>query len=78
MLSIPQYAGIVVMSMLDKDKAKEYAERITDINQQVQTGDVNFEQARVSIEIDKWLSLCAESTSGKGRVSVNIRATEKC
>jgi hypothetical protein len=78
MLSIPQYAGIVVMSMLDKDKAKEYADRIADINQQVQTGDVNFEQARVSIEIDKWLSLCAESTSGKGRVSVNIRATEKC
>jgi hypothetical protein len=41
------------MSMLDKDKAKakakakakEYADRIADINQQVQTGDVNFEQA---------------------------------
>ena len=31
------------MSMLDK--AKEYADRIADINQQVQTGDVNFEQA---------------------------------
>jgi hypothetical protein len=31
------------MSMLDKDK--EYADRIIDINQQVQTGDVNFEQA---------------------------------
>jgi hypothetical protein len=31
--------------MLDKDKAKEYADRIADINQQVQTGDVNFEQA---------------------------------
>ena len=45
MLSIPQYAGIVVMSMLDKDKAKEYADRIADINQQVQTGNVNFEQA---------------------------------
>ena len=45
MLSIPPYAGIVVMSMLDKDKAKEFADRIADINQQVQTGDVNFEQA---------------------------------
>ena len=33
------------MSMLDKDNAKEYADRIADINQQVQTGDVNFEQA---------------------------------
>ena len=31
------------MSMLDKDK--KYADRIIDINQQVQTGDVNFEQA---------------------------------
>lgn len=28
------------------DKAKEYAVRIADINQQVQTGDVNFEQAK--------------------------------
>ena len=37
------YAGIVVMSMLDK--AKEFAERIADINQQVQTSNVNFEQA---------------------------------
>jgi hypothetical protein len=43
MLSIPPYAGIVVMSMLNKDK--EFAGRIADINQQVQTGDVNFEQA---------------------------------
>jgi hypothetical protein len=43
MLSVLPYAGIVVMSMLDKDK--EFAERIVDINQQVQTGDVNFEQA---------------------------------
>ena len=40
--------------MLDKDK--EYAERIADINQQVQTGDVNFEQARVTIETYKWLA----------------------
>jgi len=31
------------MSMLDKDK--EFADRIADINQQVQTGNVNFEQA---------------------------------
>ena len=43
MLSIPPYAGIVVMSMLNKDK--EFAGRISDINLQVQTGDVNFEQA---------------------------------
>ena len=40
---MPPYARIVVMSMLDKDK--EFAGRIADINQQVQTGDVNFEQA---------------------------------
>jgi len=32
------------MSMLDKDKVKEFADRIADINQQVQTDDVNFEQ----------------------------------
>ena len=31
--------------MLDKDKAKEFGDRIAVINQQVQTGDVNFEQA---------------------------------
>jgi len=40
---MPPYAGIVVMSMLDKDK--EFADLIADINQQVQTGNVNFEQA---------------------------------
>jgi hypothetical protein len=33
------------MSMLNKDK--EFAGRISDINQQVQSGDVEFEQARV-------------------------------
>jgi len=32
--------------MLTKDKAKEYADRIADINQQVQTSDVNFGQAK--------------------------------
>jgi hypothetical protein len=37
-------ALVVVMSMLDKDKVKEFADRIADINQQVQTDDVNFEQ----------------------------------
>ena len=36
---------VVVMSMLNKDK--EFAGRISDINLQVQTGDVNFEQAKV-------------------------------
>ena len=45
MLSMPQSARIVVSIMLDKDKAKEFADRIADINLQVQTGDVNFEQA---------------------------------
>lgn len=30
------------MSILDKDK--EYADRIADINQLLQAGDVNFEQ----------------------------------
>jgi hypothetical protein len=45
MLSIPPSARVVVFIMLNKDKAKEYADRIADINQQVQTGDVNFEQA---------------------------------
>ena len=49
---MPPYVRIVVLIMLDKDKAKakakakESAERIADINLQVQTGDVNFEQAR--------------------------------
>ena len=36
-------ARVVVSIMLNKDK--EFADRITDINQQVQTGNVNFEQA---------------------------------
>jgi hypothetical protein len=54
MLSIPPYAGIVVMGMLDK--AKEFAEGIVDIKQQVQTGDVNFEKVRVTIETYKWLA----------------------
>ena len=47
---MPPYVRIVVLIMLDKAKAKakakESAERIADINLQVQTGDVNFEQAR--------------------------------
>ena len=33
------------MIMLDKDKAKEFAGRVADINQKVQTSDVDFEQA---------------------------------
>jgi hypothetical protein len=32
--------------MLNKDKAKEFADRIADIIQQVQTGNANFEQAQ--------------------------------
>jgi|TARA_B110000881_G_C18397684_1_gene424318 hypothetical protein len=43
---MPPYARIVVSIMLDKEKAKEFADRIADINLQVQTGDVNFEQAK--------------------------------
>ena len=42
MLPIPPSARIVVMSMLDKAKAKEFADRIADINQQVQTDEVNI------------------------------------
>ena len=33
------------MRCFDKDKGKEFVERIADINQQVQTGDANFEKA---------------------------------
>ena len=43
---MPPYARIAVSIMLDKEKAKEFADRIADINLQVQTGDVNFEQAK--------------------------------
>ncbi len=39
-----------------KTKAKEYAERIAEINRQVETGTVNFEQARVTIDTYKWLA----------------------
>lgn len=35
--------------MNNQEKAKHYAERITEINRQVETGTVNFEQARVTI-----------------------------
>ena len=56
MLSIPLSARILVSIMLNKDKAQEFADRIADINQLVQTGDVNFEQARVTIETYKWLA----------------------
>ena len=42
--------------MTDPAKAKEYAERIADINRQVETGTVNFEQARVTIDTYKWLA----------------------
>ena len=45
MLWVLPPARVVVSIMLNKDKAKEFADRIADINQQVQTGDVNFEQA---------------------------------
>ena len=43
---MPPYVGIVVLIMLDKAKAKEFSDPIADINLQVQTGDVNFEQAK--------------------------------
>ena len=42
--------------MTDKAKAKEYAERIAEINRQVEGGTVNFEQARVTIDNYKWLA----------------------
>jgi hypothetical protein len=63
MLSVLPYAGIVVMSMLDKDK--EFAERIVDINQQVQTGDANFEQAIKSAYLHRILThaLCYQATN---------------
>ena len=47
MLSMPPSVRIVVMIMLDKAKAKEFADCTADINQQVQTGEANFELARV-------------------------------
>ena len=45
---MPPYVGIVVLIMLDKAKAKakEFSDPIADINLQIQTGDVNFEQAK--------------------------------
>ena len=42
--------------MTDKAKAKEYAERIAEINRQVEGGTVNFEQARVTIDTYKCLA----------------------
>ena len=42
--------------MTDKAKAKEYAERIAEINRQVEGGTVNFEQDRVTIDTYKWLA----------------------
>ena len=36
MLSIPPSARVVVSIILNKDKAKEFADRIADINRQVQ------------------------------------------
>ena len=42
--------------MTNKEKAKEYAERIAEINRQVEGGSVNFEQARVTIDTYKWLA----------------------
>jgi hypothetical protein len=40
----------------DQEKAKHYAERIAEINRQVGTGTLNFEQARLSIDTYKWLA----------------------
>ena len=42
--------------MTDKEKAKKFVDRIAEINVQVQSGDVNFEQARVTIDTYKWLA----------------------
>ena len=63
------------MIMLDKDKAKEFADRIADINQQVQTGDVNFEQARVTIETYKWLASTYDPST-YGNVSSSMPETD--
>ena len=40
----------------DQEKAKHCAERIAEINRQVGTGTLNFEQARLSIDTYKWLA----------------------
>ena len=40
----------------DQEKAKHYAERIAEINRQVGTATLNFEQARLSIDTYKWLA----------------------
>ncbi len=40
----------------NKSKAKEYAERIAEINRQVEGGTVNFEQDRMTINTYKWLA----------------------
>jgi hypothetical protein len=36
--------------MTNEKKAKLYAERIAEINRQIETGTLNFEQARLSID----------------------------
>ena len=56
--------------MNNQEKAKHYAERIAEINRQVETGTVNFEQARVTIDTYKWLaSKLDPSTYGNTAVS---------
>ncbi|MFL2848649.1 MAG: hypothetical protein ACJZ8R_00675 [Pseudohongiellaceae bacterium] len=45
--------------MTNEKKAKLYAERIAEINRQIETGTLNFEQARLSIDTYKWLEVGA-------------------
>ena len=42
--------------MTDEEKAREYADRIAEINSAVSSGKVNLEQARLNIETYKWLA----------------------
>ena len=42
--------------MTDAEKAREYADRIAEINSAVSSGKVNLEQARLNIETYKWLA----------------------
>ena len=42
--------------MTNKQKAKAFVDRIADINQKAESGTLNFEQARVTIDTYKWLA----------------------
>lgn len=42
--------------MTDQEQAREYADKIAMLNRQVETGDFNYEQARVLTDNYKWLA----------------------